>query len=112
MALHKTECNGSLNFRHQYLGAINRAYDEHFSTMDEYKQEANFKRLLGKLTLADVWTAVERAERIMKKNKETGYHCSSTADMSFIKSTLRSPFGRLSSKSWMNARFPVIWNRE
>lgn len=41
--------------------------------MDEYKQEANFKRLLGKLTLADVWTAVERAERIMKKNKETGY---------------------------------------
>jgi hypothetical protein len=29
--------------------------------------------LLGKLTLADVWTAVERAERIMKKNKETGY---------------------------------------
>ena len=85
MALHKTECNGSLNFRHQYLGAINRAYDERFSTMDEYKQESNFKRLLGKLTLTDVWTAVERAERIMEKNKETGYPLQQYCGFEFYK---------------------------
>jgi hypothetical protein len=73
MVLHKSECNGSLNFRHQYRGPINRAYQEHFSDMDEYKKENNFKRLLEKLTLADVWTAVDRAERIMKRNKENEF---------------------------------------
>jgi hypothetical protein len=54
----------------------------------------------------------ERAERIMKKNKETGYPLQQYCGYEFIKSTLRSPFGRLSSKSWMNAGFSVIWNRE
>ena len=73
VALHKADCNGSLSYRHQYLGAINRAFQEQFSSMDEYKKEDNFKRLLDKLTLADVWTAVERAEKIMNRNKENGF---------------------------------------
>jgi len=41
--------------------------------MDEYKKEDNFKRLLGTLTLADVWTGVDRAERITERNKENGF---------------------------------------
>ncbi len=73
MVLHKTDCAGALSYRHQYIGKINRAFQERFSSMDEYKKEANFKRLLGKLTLADVWTAIRRAEKIMKKHKDNGY---------------------------------------
>ncbi len=73
MVLHKADCNGSLSYRHQYLRPINRAFQELFSDMDAYKKEDNFKRLLGKLTLADVWTAVDRAERIKERNKENGF---------------------------------------
>lgn len=85
MVLNKAECNGPLNYRHQYLGAINRAFQEHFLDMDEYKKEDNFKRLLGKITLADVWTAVERAERIMEKNKDTGHPLQQYCGFEFYK---------------------------
>jgi hypothetical protein len=40
--------------------------------MDEYKKEKNFKRLLAKLTLDDVCTAINRAVRIMEMNRENG----------------------------------------
>jgi hypothetical protein len=73
MVLHKTDCTGSLSYRHQYLDPINRAYQEHFSDMDEYKKENNFKRLLTKLTLDDVCTAIKRADRIMEMNRENGW---------------------------------------
>ncbi len=43
MVLHKADCNRSLSYRHQYLDPINRAYQEHFSDMDEYKKENNFR---------------------------------------------------------------------
>ncbi len=59
--------------RHQYLDPINRAYQEHFSDMDEYKKENTFKRLLTKLTLEDVCTAINRADRIMERNRENGW---------------------------------------
>ncbi|MBG0767667.1 RloB domain-containing protein [Sphaerochaeta halotolerans] len=79
MILHKADCNRALNYRHQYLEPINRAFNEQFPSMKEYKKEDNFKRLLGKLTLADVWVAVDRAERIMERNRENGFplqrHC-------------------------------------
>ena len=73
IVLHKANCNGALSYRHQYLSPINRAYQEQFSSMDEYKSKENFKRLLGKLTLANVWEAIDRAEKITQKNKEYGY---------------------------------------
>ncbi|MCF7944988.1 MAG: RloB family protein [Spirochaetia bacterium] len=73
MVLHKADCNRSLSYRHQYLGPINSAYQEHFSNMDEYKQENNFKRLLTKLTLDDVCTAINRADRILEMNRENGW---------------------------------------
>ena len=72
MVLHKADCNRPLSYRHQYLDPINRAYQEHFSDMDEYKKEKNFKRLLAKLTLDDVCTAINRADRIMEMNRENG----------------------------------------
>ncbi|WP_077609558.1 RloB domain-containing protein [Clostridium sp. Marseille-P2415] len=71
--LHKTDCYGSFTHRKHYLAPLNRAYGEHFESMDEYKHEDNFKRVLGKLQLSDVCDAVNRAKAIMKKNHENGY---------------------------------------
>jgi hypothetical protein len=73
MILHKIDCCGSLTHRRQYLTPINSAYDENFENLAQYKHEANFKRVLAKLTLAEVKCAIERAKTIMQRNQENGY---------------------------------------
>ncbi|NJD02293.1 MAG: RloB domain-containing protein [Ruminiclostridium sp.] len=73
MILHKVDCNGTFTHRKQYITPINRAYEENFEDLDQYKHEANFKRVLGKLNLADVKRAIEQAKTIMQKNKENDY---------------------------------------
>lgn len=72
MILHKADCNRPLDHRSQYLKPINRAFQEEFRSMDECKRETNFKRLLRQLSLADVWKAIDRSERIMQRNKDNG----------------------------------------
>ena len=73
IVLHKSDCYGSLGHRKQYLPYINRAFGEHFESMDEYKHEDNFKRCLAQLNLDDVRKAVERSEHIMDQNEQRGY---------------------------------------
>jgi hypothetical protein len=72
IVLHKAICTTSYNHRRQYLNSLNRAYDENFENLDQYKHETNFKRILGKLSLEDVKTAICRAKSIMKNNEENG----------------------------------------
>lgn len=78
MVLHKGDCP-ALAHRRQYLKPINDLYGEHFESLDEYKHEANFKRVLGKLTVDDAVTAVGRAETLTKRAEEHGLrkaqHC-------------------------------------
>lgn len=73
LILHMTNCNGAYTHRKQYITAINRAYNENFQDMDEFKKEDNFKRCLKKLQLPNVIDAVNRAKTIMQKNKDNGY---------------------------------------
>lgn len=73
LILHMTNCNGAYTHRKQYITAINRAYNENFQDMDEFKKEDNFKRCLKKLQLSNVIDAVNRAKTIMQKNKDNGY---------------------------------------
>ena len=73
IVLHKTDCNGSLTHRRQYLSLLNRAYTEQFENLDQYKHMDNFKRILGKLTFNDVRQAVRRSKTIMQINQENGY---------------------------------------
>lgn len=73
IVLHKSDCYGSLGHRKQYLPYINRAFGEHFESMDEYKHEDNFKRCLAQLSLDDVRKAIERSEHIMEQNEQRGY---------------------------------------
>ncbi len=69
MILHKMECFGPLNHRKQYLKFIKKCFNEKFKDLDDYKQEASFKRCLSKLNLEDVKIAIERADKIMQLNK-------------------------------------------
>lgn len=73
MVLHKRDCNSPLSERKQYLKHLNDAFDEHFISMKEYKEEDNFNRCLKKIKLDNVIAAIERAERIMANNKSSGY---------------------------------------
>lgn len=69
MVLHKSECNKCKSRRGQYLDDINRAYGENFRSLSEYKEEKNFRRLLSKLTIDDVITAISRSRAIMETNR-------------------------------------------
>lgn len=72
MILHKRDCNATLAHRRQYLQWINNAFGESFAELSDYKEEANFKRVLKKISLDDVRAATIRAKNIMSRNKEVG----------------------------------------
>lgn len=68
--LHKIRCDGSLDYRSQYLEKINQAYGMGFTRLENYKKANNFKRLLNVLRLEDVIDAINRADSIMNHNNE------------------------------------------
>lgn len=72
IVLHKQSCNGVLTNRKQYLPHINRAYNENFENLDQYKHEDNFKRCLSKLSLNNVKDAITRSKRIMDSKFDNG----------------------------------------
>lgn len=73
MILHKMDSNKSYTHRSKYLEPINRAFGERFKSLDEYKEEKNFKKILDKLTLQNVKQAIERSKSIMKRNEDLDY---------------------------------------
>lgn len=73
MVLHKRDCNGELTCVDNYLRHINNAFDEQFVSLNQYKEETNFKRCLGKLSFPEVLSALNRAKAIMKRNGQDGY---------------------------------------
>lgn len=60
----------SFSNKKSYLKDINILYEEKFQSLDEYKQEDNFKRVLSKITLEDVKFAIENGKIIRNKNLE------------------------------------------
>lgn len=73
MILHKMNHTASHINQNQYLRFINQAYNETFMKLDAYKEEDNFKRLLGKLKLDNVLTAITNAKTIQQNNQRAGY---------------------------------------
>lgn len=73
MILHMTDCNASLTHRSQYLKHLNCAYGESFESLDQYKQENNFKRILKKLSLDQVRDAISRSKQMMQRNADDGF---------------------------------------
>ena len=72
LILHKQNYNGNHTNKTEYLAAINKSFSESFSSLSDFKKEANFKRCLGKLRLADVRDAIARANSIMRENESCG----------------------------------------
>ena len=72
--LHKIQQKGSFIHRRQYVRGINRAFNENFQFIDDYKEEKNFKSILSKITLEDVISAVNNGKEIRKMNEEN-YQC-------------------------------------
>lgn len=72
IVLHKASCNANFTHRGQYLQPINKEYDENFESLDQYKHEDNFKRVLRKISLHEVKAAIDRAKAIMQTNKQNG----------------------------------------
>lgn len=70
--LHKLDYNGHHNSKTEYLGAINKAFEESFKTLSEFKTEANFKRCLSRLNMSDVKAAINRANIISAANRTSG----------------------------------------
>lgn len=73
LILHKTDCNGSLSHRSQYLIPLNKAYNTKFEDLAQYKEKDNFNRILDQLTLNCVCAAIKRSKAIMKNNRDVGY---------------------------------------
>lgn len=70
--LHKKDCNKHFTDRNHYLGEINDVFNTKYKSLDDYKKEENFKRCLQTLSLRDVRTAVDRANKIMETLKRNG----------------------------------------
>ena len=60
----------AVSHRKQYIIGINKAYNEKFQFIDDYKEEKNFKRILSKISLDDVIEAVNNGNEIRKMNEE------------------------------------------
>ena len=73
MVLHKQSCYSILSHRSQYLDPINKAYNENFENLDQYKHKDNFERCLSKLSLDNVRNAIFRSKEIMANNKRNGF---------------------------------------
>ena len=68
--MHKKDLKGPLTDKKQYLKYINEIFDKDFKSLDEYKEEKNFKRVVEQITLEDIINAIKRAEKIRDHNKE------------------------------------------
>lgn len=66
--LHKIQKKGAVTDREKYLAGINKAYNENFQSMKEYKEEKNFKKILAKITLEDIIRAIENGNEIRQRN--------------------------------------------
>ncbi len=65
MILHKRDCTRCFNCKNEYLNLINACYSKDFISLSKYKEETAFKRCLSRLSLNDVRSAINRAERII-----------------------------------------------
>lgn len=72
IVLHKKQLKSHLNDRTQYLKHINEAFGENFESLDEYKKKENFKKVLAKITLDDVVSAIDRADEIRDTHEKLG----------------------------------------
>ena len=65
--LHKMECFNRFNYRGQYLDKINECFGKKYESLDEYKKEKEFKKLMEDLTIKNVKDAIKRSRKYYKR---------------------------------------------
>jgi len=69
--MHKEKLTRSITKSSDYLKYINKVYGTDFESFDKYKQECNFKKkILSKVSLKDVFKAIEFAKEIRENNEK------------------------------------------
>ena len=70
MLLHVTDVSLVCDNRYSYLSSINRYFESNFRSLDDFKQKDNFKKILERyITLASVFQALHRADRLVSNNQ-------------------------------------------
>ena len=69
--LHVADMATPVRSREAYLAPINRYFSRNFTSLDDFKSESEFQKILDEyITLDSVFLAIERAERIVEQNKK------------------------------------------
>lgn len=74
LILHKDKGRFSVEDRSRYIEKINTLYGTNFAKLKDSKDEANFSKLLGQITLDDVKTAVKNAHQIRQYQQDIGHN--------------------------------------
>lgn len=73
MILHRKCIFSYMAGKKLYLKEINKAFTKNFQSLAEYKRERNFKKILNDyIHLEEIQVAIENAERIRARKKESG----------------------------------------
>lgn len=71
MLLHVADMRYAVADRSKYLEPINRWFHRKYDKIDEFKSETEFQKILDEyITLDSIFTAIERAEKIVEENKK------------------------------------------
>lgn len=73
LMLHKRICDFSVADRSKYVGYINSLYGTNFTKLKDNKNQEAFSKLLEKINLDDVKTAVRNASRVRPYQESIGY---------------------------------------
>jgi len=69
MLLHVADVNFAVRDRSSYLGLINRYFHRNYKSIDEFKKQNEFGKILDQfVTLDSVKLAIARAEKIVRNN--------------------------------------------
>lgn len=70
--LHKRRFETSIPNKNGYLSTLNSVYNQSFESLLQYKHKDNFEKILNKLSIEDVKTAISNAYHLDSKNSENG----------------------------------------
>lgn len=73
LILHKSDSFAPSVDRKKYINQINKVFNKKYRGMQEFKREENLRRLFRQFSIDDVKDAIEREERIMKRNRDINY---------------------------------------
>lgn len=98
LILHKIDCN-CMNNKGDYLNEINKAFNVNCSGLTEYKEEKFFKnKVLTKIALENVKNAVQRADKIMRENKQNNIQQGSFKKYNWYKDNPATELGNIIGK--------------